>query len=71
LPALTKLIQFLEEENHSMPDLKKAGPAGLNLLTATVAAQKIAAGEITSEALVRDCLERIKARDPEFHAWTF
>ncbi len=54
-----------------MPDLKKAGPAGLNLLTATVAAQKIAAGEITSEALVRDCLERIKARDPEFHAWTF
>ncbi len=54
-----------------MPDLKHAGPAGLNLLTATVAAQKIAAGEITSEALVRDCLERIEARDVDFHAWTF
>lgn len=54
-----------------MPDLKNAGPAGLNLLTATVAAQKIAAGEITSEALVRDCLERIEARDADVHAWAF
>ena len=54
-----------------MPELKNAGPAGLNLLSASEAAEKIAAGEITSEALVKDCLARIEARDPDFHAWAF
>jgi Asp-tRNA(Asn)/Glu-tRNA(Gln) amidotransferase A subunit family amidase len=46
------------------------GPAGHNLLSASDAAAKIAAGELTSEALVADCLGRIKARDPEIGAWT-
>ena len=32
-------------------------------------AQKIAAGEATSEALVTDCIKRIDARDPQVQAW--
>ena len=39
-------------------------------LTAAEAGRSIAAGDITSEALVRSCLERIEARDPEIEAWT-
>ena len=38
--------------------------AELNRLSATEALRQIAAGKITSEALVRDCLERIKQRYP-------
>ncbi len=41
----------------------------LNLLSAAEAARRIAAGEITSEAVVRDCLDRIEARDEAVHAW--
>ena len=41
----------------------------LNKLTAAEAARRIAAGEITSEALVRACLDRISAREPDVHAW--
>ena len=52
-----------------MPDLRHAGPTGRNLLSASDAAAKIAAGEITSEALVADCLARIRARDPDIGAW--
>ena len=54
-----------------MVDLSSKGPDGLNLLSASEAAAKIAGGEITSEALVTDCLARIEARDPEVHAWAF
>jgi Asp-tRNA(Asn)/Glu-tRNA(Gln) amidotransferase A subunit family amidase len=43
--------------------------SSLNRLTAAEAARRIAAGKITSEALVRDCLERIGERDGEVHAW--
>ena len=38
-------------------------------LTASEAAAKIAAGELTSEALVRSCLERIEDREGEVRAW--
>jgi len=43
---------------------------GLNRLSATEAARKLAAREITAEALVDDCLERIAQRDPQVRAWT-
>jgi len=43
----------------------------LNTLSAVDAVTQIAQGKITSEALVRDCLERIDAREAEVHAWQF
>ncbi len=43
----------------------------LHTLSASEAARLIAAKEITSEALVRDCLERIEARENEVRAWAF
>ena len=42
-----------------------------NELSLTAAAASIAAGEITSERLVRDCLDRIEARDGVIRAWAF
>jgi Asp-tRNA(Asn)/Glu-tRNA(Gln) amidotransferase A subunit family amidase len=54
-----------------MTDLASAGPAGLNILTASAARERIARGEITSEQLVSDCLARIEARDPLLDAWAF
>ena len=44
---------------------------GLERLTAREAARLIAHGGITAEAVVRSCLERIEAREPIVHAWTF
>jgi Asp-tRNA(Asn)/Glu-tRNA(Gln) amidotransferase A subunit family amidase len=54
-----------------MADLRKAGPGGLNLLTALEAAEQIATGATTSVALVEACLARIAARDGDLHAWTY
>lgn len=42
----------------------------LHRLTATQAARKLAAREITAEALVEDCLARIAERDAQVRAWT-
>ena len=42
----------------------------LNRLSATEAARKLAAREITAVALLSDCLERIAEREPAVHAWT-
>ena len=53
-----------------MPSLVNDAPSGLNGLTASEAAAKIAAGEITSEQLVSDCLSRIDAHDETLMAWT-
>ena len=54
-----------------MADLTKKGPMGLNGLTASEATARLEAGNITSEALVRDCLARIKARESEVLAWDY
>ena len=43
------------------------GPASLG---GAEAARRIAAGALTSEALVAACLARVAAREPEIHAWT-
>lgn len=45
--------------------------ANLNRLSATEAARKLAAREITAQALLADCIERIREREPVVHAWTF
>lgn len=42
-----------------------------NQLTAAEAARRIAAGKLTSEALVSACLERIRERDREVQAWVY
>jgi Asp-tRNA(Asn)/Glu-tRNA(Gln) amidotransferase A subunit family amidase len=44
---------------------------GLNRLSATAAARKLATKEITAVSLLEDCLERIAARESTVHAWTF
>jgi Asp-tRNA(Asn)/Glu-tRNA(Gln) amidotransferase A subunit family amidase len=40
-------------------------------MTATAAAAAIRAGTLTSEALVRGCIERIAETEPRVQAWTF
>lgn len=40
-------------------------------LTASEAARDIAAGTLTSEALVRACLDRVEAVEGDVHAWAF
>lgn len=45
--------------------------AELSGLSATGAADKIRSGEISSEELVRACLDRIEEREPIVHAWKF
>jgi len=42
-----------------------------NELSASEAARRIARGEITSEALVRECLDRIESREKTVRAWAF
>ena len=45
--------------------------AELSGLSATTAAGKIRSGEISSEELVRACLDRIEQQEPTVHAWRF
>jgi len=54
-----------------MVDLTKKGTMGLNGLTASELAVRLEAGDITSEALVRDCLARINMREADIHAWDY
>ena len=41
----------------------------LNTLPATEIARRVNGGEVTAEAVVRDCLARIEARENTVHAW--
>ena len=43
----------------------------LNELDATTLAKKLTAREITSEQLIRSCLDRIELRESEVQAWTY
>ena len=54
-----------------MSNLAGQIPDGLEALTASDAARRIAAGEITSEALVSDCLSRIEAHNGTLGAWVY
>jgi Asp-tRNA(Asn)/Glu-tRNA(Gln) amidotransferase A subunit family amidase len=54
-----------------MKNLVRQTPTGMEALTASEAARRIAAGEMTSEALVSDCLSRIEAHDGALGAWAF
>ena len=46
-------------------------PTALQALSASAAAQAIAAGELTATALVTDLLARIEAREPTVKAWVW
>ncbi|MBD21760.1 MAG: amidase [Rhodospirillaceae bacterium] len=54
-----------------MVSLKNRGPLGLNQLTASEASLKLKTGEISSEELTRDCLDRIQAREGDVLAWDY
>ena len=54
-----------------MSNLAGQAPNGLDALTASDAARRLAAGEIASEALVADCLSRIDAHDGTIGAWAY
>src|SRR5437773_11942170 len=41
-----------------------------NRLPATVLARLVEGGELTAEAIVRSCLDRIAEREPVIRAWT-
>jgi Asp-tRNA(Asn)/Glu-tRNA(Gln) amidotransferase A subunit family amidase len=43
----------------------------LNRLSATSAVQELATRKITAEALLADCIERIRERDRDIRAWSF
>ena len=53
------------------PDLRSAPTGEPNELSASEAAQGIAAGELTSEGLVGSCLARIAEREETVRAWAF
>ena len=57
-------------DGHQSP-LIGANPLQPHELSAAEAARRIAARELTSEALVASCLERIAAREPEVQAWAW
>ena len=54
-----------------MAEPPKPGDVAANELAAWVAAEAIAAGRLSTVELVRSCLARIEALEPELHAWAF
>jgi Asp-tRNA(Asn)/Glu-tRNA(Gln) amidotransferase A subunit family amidase len=63
VPSLSGGPHLIEEQYAMSPPLHE--------LSAAEAARRIAAGEVTSEALVRACLERIEVREPNVAAWSW
>src|SRR5712691_10194734 len=53
----------------SQAKVRPGSAAALNKLTATEIVRATSSGEITCEAVVRDCLARIDAREGNIHAW--
>ena len=56
-----------------MPPVPARGHAikPLNDLTAAEIAMAIGGGTVTCEAVVRACLDRVAAREPQVHAWAY
>jgi amidase len=56
-----------------MPPVPARGHAikPLNELTAAEIAMAIGGGTVTCEAVVRACLDRVAAREPQVHAWAY
>lgn len=54
----------------SSPQLSPPNPSRVpHELTATEACQRLQEGSLSVQTLVQDCLNTIKAREPEIHAW--
>ncbi|MBI05201.1 MAG: amidase [Pelagibacteraceae bacterium] len=54
-----------------MSSILNEPPSGLNTLTASEAARKLAMGRLKSVHLVEDCLDRISKHDETLRAWAF
>ncbi len=54
-----------------MDNPKNINPTGSNMLSASKARVQLDSGEISSEKLVQDCLDRIKTRDADIDAWVY
>src|SRR5262245_50463000 len=63
------MAKCISRDHRRMPDLKKAGPGGGNLLSALQMAERLEAGAMTSVSLIESCLARIEVRDGDLHAW--